>query len=132
VQFLIKIIFGVSIIACIWFGFANDIEGLRNIAYAVIWGFILPVSLLAALSPYMQSEIARDEKEDPPVWQVIIGRLLSGVALALLVWFGAFVTAGAWVLAWLSMVFFARIVRKMRSEMQAKQTGSPEFNEGGA
>lgn len=91
---LLTITFGALMVA----GFPFDIEGARNLAQLAVWALYLPLHLLS-LSDRMRSESYAKHKGSPKAPAILraLNRTVTWATLALLGWYGAWVTAGAWV-----------------------------------
>lgn len=94
-------------------GWVWGIDAARWALHALVWAVLLPCALLCAVSPQLQAWTAAR----PPCSAVtyLANRLAYFVALAVLLWHGAWVTGAALAVCVLCMFIYSDAVRRIRA-----------------
>jgi len=102
-----------AFVLLVWHGFAMGVDGAQSLARFVVWVAALPLGVLA----HVPAIVAESDRHGGP-WAspalAAANRALEWAALALLVWFGAPITATAWAL-FMALTHVARQAARRRA-----------------
>lgn len=117
-------LFNAFLIGALAAGFSMDMPGIRNVAIFLIW-VMFALSLLMLLPGVLEKVIedlaSKDKTSEVPR---VLRNIAAIITVSLLVWFGAFWTAGAYIVAFALMRGLSETINKRRDE---KRGLSPEI-----
>ena len=109
------IVINAGMAALVYAGFILGVEGAQYVVKFFVWAFCLPLGLIS-LTDAMQKKLA---EERPTPIRGALGRLVAWCSLAVFVWTGHVVTAGAWALWMLCAAVARESAKKYRAGLAA-------------
>ena len=103
------------VVAIVVAGFIYGVEGAQYMAKFFVWGFFLPLSIIALTNDVVK-KLAAEEQGNVIVRHS--GRVVNWSALGVFVWTGNIFTA----LAWAACMFFMALSRELVNKARAAGT----------